>query len=99
MEEGAGILTKRPQEEELKEYKVFKPLSLKVWIVICTAMIVVGISMFIVNKFSPFSKKEDITARSNKRMLFSSTWLIYSSFVEQGISSYIAKKSWKLQKG
>jgi hypothetical protein len=34
MEEGAGILTKRPQEEELKEYKVFKPLSLKVWIVI-----------------------------------------------------------------
>jgi hypothetical protein len=59
MEEGVGIITKRPQEESNKEYKMFKPLSVMVWIGIAITIIFIGICLCLVNRFSPFSDNTD----------------------------------------
>ncbi|XP_076075595.1 glutamate receptor-like isoform X1 [Mytilus galloprovincialis] len=85
MEEGVGILTLRPQVEANKEYKMFKPLSVTVWILIGVAIIVVGVVMFIVNRYSPCSTElEEHQHYLETENLSSSMWLIYGAFVEQG---------------
>ncbi|CAG2184585.1 unnamed protein product [Mytilus edulis] len=85
MEEGVGILTLRPQVEANKEYKMFKPLSITVWILIGVAIIVVGVVMFIVNRYSPCSTElEEHQHYLETEHLSSSMWLIYGAFVEQG---------------
>lgn len=87
MEEGVGILTLRPQVEANKEYKMFKPLSVTVWILIGVAIIVVGVVMFIVNRYSPCSTElEEHQHYLETENLSSSMWLIYGAFVEQGIT-------------
>ena len=94
MEEGVGIITKRPQEESNKKYKMFKPLSVMVWIGIGITIILIGICLCIVNRFSPFAdntddEKKDMT---NSQIASSSMWLIYGAFVEQGISAIRTKR-------
>ncbi|XP_052069391.1 glutamate receptor-like [Mytilus californianus] len=85
MEEGVGILTLRPQEEANKEYKMFKPLSVIVWILIGVAIVVIGVFMFVINRYSPCSTAiEEHQHYLETGKLSSSMWLIYGAFVEQG---------------
>jgi hypothetical protein len=93
MEEGVGIITKRPQEESNKEYKMFKPLSVMVWIGIAITIIFIGICLCLVNRFSPFSDNTDDEQKdmTNTQIASSSMWLIYGAFVEQGMSAIRTK--------
>ena len=89
MEDGAGIMTKRSQEEENKEYKMFKPLSVIVWVAISMAIILMGMLYFVVNRFSPYSEigsGEVKNDKTNRTILANSMWVIYGAFVEQGMS-------------
>ncbi|XP_071131796.1 glutamate receptor 4-like [Mytilus edulis] len=87
MEEGIGILTMRPKEEENKEYKMFKPLSVTVWVMIGVAIVIVGVLVYVNNRYSPVipvTKPEDNEPQQNPPKLTSSMWNVYGYFVEQG---------------
>lgn len=87
MEEGIGILTMRPKEEENKEYKMFKPLSVTVWVMIGVAIVIVGVLVYVNNRYSPVipvTKPEDNEPQQNTPKLSSSMWNVYGYFVEQG---------------
>ena len=89
MEDGAGIMTKRSKEEENKEYMIFKPLSVIVWVAISMTIILMGMLYFIVNRFSPYSETgsgEVKNDKTNREILSNSIWVIYGAFVEQGMS-------------
>lgn len=87
MEEGIGILTMRPKEEENKEYKMFKPLSVTVWVMIGVTIVIVGVLVYVNNRYSPVitvTKPEDNEPPQNPPKLSSSMWNVYGYFVEQG---------------
>ncbi|CAC5390408.1 GRIA4 [Mytilus coruscus] len=87
MEEGIGILTMRPKVEENKEYKMFKPLSVTVWVMIAVAVVIVGVLVYVNNRYSPFTtvtQTEDNEPHQNPPKLSSSMWHVYGYFVEQG---------------
>ena len=92
IEDGVGILTRRPDEEPNKIFKMFKPFSLAVWLCIGAAIIAVGTMLFIVGIVNPFvDKSRDSTPELAKQQksLKQTVWLIYGSFVEQGKTNII----------
>ncbi|XP_052071213.1 glutamate receptor 3-like [Mytilus californianus] len=87
MEEGIGILTMRPKVEANKEYKMFKPLSVSVWVTIAVAIVVVGVLVYVNNRYSSdttVTQTEDNEPHQNPPKLSSSMWHVYGYFVEQG---------------
>ena len=87
IEDGVGILTRRPDEESNKIFKMFKPFSLAVWLCIGAAIIAVGTMLFIVGIVSPFvgkSRDSNPELTKQQKCLKQAVWLIYGSFVEQG---------------
>ncbi|KAK3089561.1 hypothetical protein FSP39_004629, partial [Pinctada imbricata] len=86
MEDGAGILTRKPESNANKMFQMFKPFSLTVWICIGVSILVVGVLLFIANRMSPFTRynrKEKFAPKDEIRLL-SCMWLIFAFFMEQG---------------
>ncbi|XP_076073239.1 glutamate receptor 4-like isoform X1 [Mytilus galloprovincialis] len=88
IEDGVGILTKRPDGEPNKIFKMFKPFSLIVWCCIGVAIVVVGILLCVVGNINPNVEKtckDEPQLVVEQKSLRQTTWLIYGSFFEQGV--------------
>ncbi|XP_046352525.2 glutamate receptor-like [Haliotis rufescens] len=90
MEDGAGIITRRPDGESQKMFKMFTPFAPIVWGCIVIAIIVVSVLLYLVNRYSPFAAHKVLPesghAGSHAEMMSLKTtlWLIYGSYMEQG---------------
>ncbi len=86
MEDGVGILLKRPTGDANKMAKVFLPFHATVWCLIVTAILIVGILLYFVNRTTPYSGKktghEDATC--GELCIRENMWMIFASFIEQG---------------
>ncbi|PVD37584.1 hypothetical protein C0Q70_00180 [Pomacea canaliculata] len=82
MEDGLGILTKRPDSNAQSMFKMFTPLKPLVWCALVAAVIIASLSLYVIEKTSPFSSRN---VNGNTQLgLLGSFWLIYGSYVEQG---------------
>jgi len=88
MEDGAGIITKRPDGESDKMFQIFKPFATPVWACIAVSIVVVGVLLFLVNRFSPYTayNRRLKDSSPDEVSLTSNMWLIFGAFVEQGNS-------------
>lgn len=86
MEDGIGILTRKSTGESQKMFKMFKPFHESVWGFIFASVVIVGILLFIVNYFSPFTayNRKAPDSSPDEVSLMESIWLIFGSYVEQG---------------
>lgn len=88
MEDGVGILTKKVTEEPYKIFKTLKPFTLKVWGAIGVVIMVVGILLFVINCLSPYTvdgQDVQVDTASEQKKLKANLWVIYGSFLEQGL--------------
>ncbi|XP_067672970.1 glutamate receptor ionotropic, delta-1-like [Haliotis asinina] len=90
MEDGAGIITRRPDGESQKMFKMFTPFAPTVWGCIVLAIVVVSILLYLVNRYSPFAAHKVLLnvsqggSRAKMMSLKTTFWLIYGSYMEQG---------------
>ena len=86
MEDGGGIITKRPEEEKDKILKVFKPFQPMVWAGIGAALGTTAILFFTTCQFSPYERIKigPDTTYAHNFGFFKSIWVVYGSYVEQG---------------
>ncbi|XP_041364195.1 glutamate receptor ionotropic, delta-2-like [Gigantopelta aegis] len=83
MEEGIGLITKKPDVESQKMFKMYSPFAPIVWGCIALSVCVVGLLLYLVNRYSPYSSHRK-DANSQRMSLYASMWLIYGSYMEQG---------------
>ncbi|KAL8573212.1 hypothetical protein ACOMHN_036197 [Nucella lapillus] len=82
MEDGVGILTKRPDSDAQNMFKMFTPLTPLVWGAVAGAVVVVSVSLYMIERLSPFSARN---LEGDRTLGFlGSVWLIYGSYMEQG---------------
>ncbi|XP_064595411.1 glutamate receptor 2-like [Liolophura sinensis] len=87
-EGSTGILTLSPGYQTNKSlFQILKPYSVPVWICVLGSVFVVGVASFLLNRFTPFQRKQE-THPSGARYessLEDNMWMVYSSVTEQGI--------------
>ncbi|XP_050390556.2 glutamate receptor 4 [Patella vulgata] len=83
MEEGIGILIRKPNSESKKMFKMFIPFAPEVWGCIVAGVIAVGVLLYIVNRITPYSNHK-LYSKTDQMMLKESIWLVYGSYMEQG---------------
>ncbi|ESP03953.1 hypothetical protein LOTGIDRAFT_110473, partial [Lottia gigantea] len=82
-EEGIGILTRRPDNESTKMFKMFTPFAPVVWSCIVIGVAVVGVLLYLVNRASPYSDHK-LYPETPRMTLKESLWVVYGSYMEQG---------------
>ncbi|XP_033737179.1 glutamate receptor ionotropic, delta-1-like [Pecten maximus] len=90
MEDGAGILTTRPDADSDKFFRIIRPFALPVWGCIAIAIVCVGFLLFIVNRLSPYTayNRQDKESSPEEVSLTSNMWLVFGTFVNQGGVTY-----------
>ncbi|XP_076446669.1 uncharacterized protein LOC143283995 [Babylonia areolata] len=82
MEDGVGILTKRPNSEAHNMFKMFTPLTPQVWAAVAGSVLLVSAALCAMERVSPFSARN---LDGDRRLgMLGSVWLIYGSYMEQG---------------
>nr|XP_014341697.1 PREDICTED: glutamate receptor ionotropic, delta-1 [Latimeria chalumnae] len=84
MDYSVGILIKKP-EEKINIFSLFAPFDFAVWACIATAIPVVGVLIFVLNRAQ--SVRSQLPAQSNpspSSSLHSAIWIVYGAFVQQG---------------
>lgn len=84
MEEGIGILLKKPSENKI--LKIFAPYHWSVWLMTAGFVLVAGTALFITNYFSPFSAyiRRLENCSKDEIKFIECLWLIYGYYMEQG---------------
>lgn len=83
-----GIVTKRAGISLDKMFKVFKPFAPSVWGCIVVSVLAAGLILYAVNRFSPYTAyndEEQSDDSPDQVHLTSNLWIIFSSYMEQGI--------------
>ncbi|XP_069125666.1 glutamate receptor ionotropic, kainate 2-like [Argopecten irradians] len=90
MEDGAGILTTRPDADSDKFFRIIRPFALPVWGCIAIAIVCVGLLLFIVNRLSPYTayNRRHKDSSPEEVSLTSNMWLVFGTFVNQGGVTY-----------
>ncbi|XP_074655756.1 glutamate receptor 1-like [Tubulanus polymorphus] len=102
-EAGLTLVMKKPQEQN-KAFKILKPLNWRVWYLIPSMMIVVGIVIHVATLISPFDRRQ-IAKRferkcpkkaRKKSSLENTIWLTFGTILEQGADFYPKAQSGRI---
>ncbi|XP_064595443.1 glutamate receptor ionotropic, delta-1-like [Liolophura sinensis] len=89
MEDGIGIVMKRPTEQSNKLFRMFQPFNGYVWLAIGASVTVIGLGLFFLNRLTPPPLDSDASGRDSWKYGFKeSLWLIFASLMEQGGESH-----------
>lgn len=85
MEDGIGIVMRRPTEESNKLFRMFQPFSGYVWLAIGGSVILIGLGLCFLNRQSLRRSDSEVNGRDGWKYGFKeSLWLIFASLMEQG---------------
>ncbi|CAG5132019.1 unnamed protein product, partial [Candidula unifasciata] len=76
-EDGVGILTKRNKQDSQAMFRLFTPLQPVVWVCLGGSIIGVSLILYVINRQSPFTRREGLS-------FFSCFWAILGSTLNQG---------------
>lgn len=83
MEDGVGILSKKPKSDAKNMFKMFTPLTPPVWGALIGSIVAVSLALYVIEWASPFSARN--MYRDDSFGIVGSLWLIYGSYMEQGV--------------
>jgi len=87
---GISILYKKPTRKKPSLFSFLSPLSVEVWIYMCTAYLAVSLTMFALSRISPSEWQNPHPCRQmpdileNKFSILNSTWFAIGSLMQQG---------------
>ncbi|XP_064635837.1 glutamate receptor ionotropic, kainate 1-like [Lineus longissimus] len=83
MQDGLGIMTKKKNTQD-KMFRLFKPFSPTVWILIAVSIVVVGVFQWLVNRSTPEgAQRRHEAVQGDELSLTENTWMIFGNFLGQ----------------
>ncbi|CAL1534207.1 unnamed protein product, partial [Lymnaea stagnalis] len=84
MEDGVGIITKKPDIGSDTMFRLFKAMQPMVWACLCASVIGISFVIYLVNHWSPYSQPNSCTTEAQQLRVFQCFWSALGSTLSQG---------------
>ena len=79
------LIRKQTSEKEIGFLQFLNPFELEVWVCTLATIVIISISVFIINYYSPYGyKQEDGKGTSEEFNYFNSLWFSVACMLQQG---------------